>query len=329
MITNNYYLIADIGGTNSNFELIEIIKKKNSKKKTSKKLWKENYKTNEIENFIDFINKLLNKFIEEKKILVENAILAVAGLIENGEVKFSNHKLKINQKELIKKTALKKVELINDFYALAHSIFKLKKEGIKEIKIIKKQNSKRKLIVGPGTGLGVAFITKKEEVIETEGGHLKFPIINKEELKLIEFLKKKRNLELISFEEILSGRGLENLYQYLIKTNKKYINLPKKLTAKEISKSKSKNLASKETFALFYKYLGRFLKNISLLFLTDEIYLAGGIIQKNIIFQKKEFLKEFQNNPKFKEYLNSISIKIIKDYNSSILGIKSYIERKE
>ena len=71
-------------------------------------------------------------------------------------------------------------------------------------------------IVGPGTGLGVAALLRKEdhyEVIETEGGHIDFaPLDNLEDLMLTQLRKSFRR---VSVERIASGRGLWNVYEAL------------------------------------------------------------------------------------------------------------------
>lgn len=327
MITNNNYLLADIGGTNSNFIIYD--------KFNNKIISKYNFKTNKIENFNEFISKLISKIIDEEKILIENCVLAVAGKINNRkkEVKLTNQNLIINSKEILNSTPIKKIDLINDFSAIAYSILdqnKIKIKEINKIKIekIKKLNSKNSnkykniLILGAGTGLGVSFIKlnkneKKIKIKETELGHLEFDPIENQEKELEIFIKNKLKIKKIQYENILSGNGLELIYQFISKNKNK-------ISAKEISKQKNKNEFAKKTFEIFYKIKLEFIKKLFLHFKYEEIYLAGGIIQNNLLFSNN-ILSEKINSDIFFE---KIQMNIIKNYDCSIDGLINYINLK-
>lgn len=318
MYTNSYYLIADIGGTNSNFALINLDEKE------KKIIFKKKILTKEIINIIETINKISSKIIEEQKILIENLCIGAAGISINEKIKLTNSNLEINKKEILEKTSIKNIRIINDFTALAYSIETLNKD---KIKILNNKNTgDKKLIIGAGTGLGTSFKLNKNCILESEAGHIEIPCECDEEYKLVKYLQKKLKKTIIEYEDILSGNGIEEIYKFLIFEKKEYKKYIKNLSAKDISKNKKTNLAAKRTFKIFYSYYAKFAKEMSLIFLPDEIYLAGGIVEKNLIFSKQEFLEKFTGNENFKEYLENISIKIIKDYDSSLEGLINYIK---
>lgn len=319
MITNDVFLIGDIGGTHSNFEVIEF---KDGRFFT---IYKKNIETLSIKNFVKEINIILSEIVSKNRVIVENCVLACAGFISNGKVKLTNSDIIIDSDKLIENTSLKKIDLINDLIAISYSISTLKEDNFK--RIVDKQKGGKKIVIGVGTGFNISYIDSFE-IISSEVGHTIFTISDRFDFKLVTYLKKRLGKQRIEVEDILSGRGLENIYKYLFFARKKK-NLPSNLTADEISKSKSKNIIAKETLDLFYIYLSRIARDLSLIFLPDEVYFAGGVIQRNIFFNKSKFKNEFYNDENFSSYLKNISLTIVKDYSSSIEGIKNYITKNK
>ncbi len=315
MLTNDVFLIGDIGGTHTNFEVIQF------KDGFFNTIYKKELETQKIKNFTAEINIILNKIVTTNRVVVENCVLSCAGLISNGNVKLSNSNLIIDSDEIQENTSIKKIDLINDLISIAYSISSLKEDNFK--KINDGQKGSKKIVIGVGTGFNISYIDSFE-IIPSEIGHASFATLDEKDFELVKFLKKILKKDSIEVEDIISGRGIENLYKFLSFT-KKQKDLPKTLTAYEISTQKNKNKLAKETLNLFYFYLARITRNIALIFLPDEIYFAGGVIENNIVFSKKDFLTQFSNHKKFSSYLKKISISIIKDYSCSMDGLKNYI----
>ena len=308
----SYYLGADIGGTNSNLCLIEIFSD------NFKILYSRNFETKKYDNIIDIINLFNSEIVNKYRILIISGVLAIAGQIEEDKIETPNVELKIDKKEIKAKTSLKHLEIINDFTAISYSVEKLEENQLKNINKSKSKNSSLPvLIIGAGTGLGKSIILQnKNIVLKSEGGHCDFAPQNKEEFELIEFIKKHNKIKTVEIEDLVSGKGIENIYYFLSK---------KHMSAKEISENKKKDKNCKKTFELFYIFYARACKNFALDIMTNEIYLAGGIITKNISFSKKVFMSEFTNSQNYQSYLKNISINIITDYNSSLIGLGNYI----
>jgi glucokinase len=253
------------------------------------------------------------------------AIFEIAAPIEGNKVKLINSKLVIDSNLIKKKTSLKEIVLMNDLMAISYSIMFLKSSQLKIINKGKKRKDKNVLIVAPGTGLGKSVLVynglgKDYVHLSSEGGHQDFPIFNQDEFELVNFIRKKLNINIIKYEDLVSGRGVEFIYEFLSN---------KKLNADEISKLKKQDKFAKETFNLFYKFLARFLKNSSIdLLSTGGIYLAGGVVQKNCVFSKKIFMDEFTNSHVFSKMLKDISISIVKVRDVNIIGIGNYILRQ-
>jgi glucokinase len=209
---------------------------------------------------------------------------------------------------------------MNDFEAIGYGINLLKKKDFLIInkKISNKIKNQTKAVIGAGTGLGKAILNYDEcfncyVPIASEGGHADFPVYDLEELKLINFIKKIKKINQVSWEDLLSGKGLESIYFYL-KKNKK--------SAEEISKHRKTDKTYKKTFELFTRFYARAVKNFTLETLAlGGVYIAGGIAAKNSdIFKSQTFLKEYKNNYKLKNVLVNIPVYVILNQNIGLYG---------
>ena len=82
-----------------------------------------------------------------------------------------------------------------------------------------KKSEGNKGLISAGTGLGEAMIIfdgKKEIPFACEGGHVDFAPRDEREDHLLWFLRKKFGH--VSYERIISGPGLYNIYQFIVET---------------------------------------------------------------------------------------------------------------
>jgi len=156
----------------------------------------------------------------------DEAVLGCAGIIENGGTycNFTNIGLEISTDELEKMGV--HAELINDFFANAQQIPYLKDEEKTEIPHIYKQSnpkpndSRTMVVLGPGSGLGVAPVywdaDKGYHPQPSEGGHKAWSPRNELEWNLYSYLKSEltegRDPDV---EMVASGRGLTNIVNFL------------------------------------------------------------------------------------------------------------------
>jgi glucokinase len=314
-------LCGDVGGTNTNFGIAGF---KNGFPKII-------FKSSEITTSVSDFSELLDDFLEKGKTMELSptiACFAVAGPVDNvGEyyrVKMSNTDLILDSKEIIDKTNLEKVLIINDFEAISYAINVIKKEDLITLNEGKPVKNGVCAILGAGTGLGKNILYYHERLdtytpIPSEGGRADLPLLTEDELRLAEYIRKLRNIKgPICYEDVISGIGLENLYAFLQST--RYQFEPKSLTAIQISESKSKNMCSKETFEWFIRIYARASRNFALDVLArGGVYIAGGIAAKNID-SFNNFFDEFVNNEVYHELLKDIPVHLITNYDISLIG---------
>jgi len=307
-----YYILSDIGGTHSTFSLVEFEKGK------IKEVFRHIFLTKEYQHFEEVLD-LFIEMIKNYEILNFNLIIAAAGQLKDSIIKLTNSSFIINKKELLKNPMINNMELMNDFRAISYSTFDIDKNNLIELNKGESYGNKT-LIVGAGTGLGVSRIENRE-VIDSEEGHNVFLPRGEIEKELNSFLRKKLNKEKLEYENVLSGRGLENIYSFFSN---------EQLNAGEISSSKDSNENSKKTFELFFKLYAKFIRELAIEHMVQKnIYIAGGVIEKNLNFSHKDFIREFTNSENHKDFLKRIPIYIIKNYDISIKGLENYIKIKD
>lgn len=326
----SYFILAgDIGGTNTNLGLFGI------KKYFPYLLLSLHFKSSELKGLHEAVNEAFNFVETEYSIMVTKACFAVAGVLSPNKyfADITNAKWDVDKKELMKKTKLKQIILLNDFEAIGYGINMLKKRDIALIKKSKKIPKAPIVVIGAGTGLGkttLAYSENKKSYVplSSEAGHTDFPVQNGEELELVNFIKEHKRIKgSVPYEQVLSGQGLENIYLFLRKNRK---DIPTKYTkeidgsrdkAELISKYKDVDVTCRRVFGIFQAAYARFAKNFALDSMAiGGVYIAGGIAPKNKDIFNKKFIEAFEDNYMLAGVLKKIPVYLILNYNVGLLG---------
>jgi glucokinase len=131
-------------------------------------------KTFEVARFPTF-QEFLRTFLDDhcSGISFTDALLALAGPIDHGRCTLTNSLWMIDPPEL-KESLGFDVQLVNDFQAVAYSLPSLASSDLEKIGSGKAEEGAPKVVLGPGSGLGVACLIEHAEtplIITSEGGH--------------------------------------------------------------------------------------------------------------------------------------------------------------
>lgn len=276
-----FILAADVGGTNTRFAVVGIGSSVGI-------LLSHSFKTKWI-HFYTKVSEIVEKIRKTYGIELKDISIGASGIVKNNSVNLTNIKRKISVDGILKETPIKNVLLMNDFETAGYGINAIDKG--KDVK----------LLIGPGTGLGKAVLVWNNGYfpLPSEGGHAEL-VYHKEEKKLVSFIKKKRKKEFLEWEDVLSGRGVEDINEFL---TKKKIRAPK--------------VIDKAVFELFSKYFARCCRNFALEVSCSKIYVIGGVAQHHPEILKGVFRKEFEKGT-FRSYLKSVKVELIKD---ELLGL--------
>ncbi len=285
----NYVIGADIGGTNTNIGFFGI------SERDVILVISYYYKTQELNNIEDAVNDAVSRALQ-KGIRADSACFAVAGPItpERKEAQMTNAKIKIVAKDVLRNTKLKSVLLLNDFEAIGYGVNILESKEAVKINNTKETNKGQKAILGAGTDLGKVILFYDEKFkayipISSEGGHADIVALNKEELKLVDYVAKLRNSKNPRWGHILSGKGIEHIYSFLKDkySDNKYSKEIHSAQNKAVLISKYKNIDKRceETFRIFAKFYARAARNFAL-----ETLSFGGIPRIKIFLIKSSWM---------------------------------------
>jgi glucokinase len=316
-------LIADIGGTNIRLALAD-------------KSFKENYK--DIETYqcakFDSLADVLALYIESKQLngFVINACLAIACPVDNDLISMTNLPWQFSQTDLKAQLKLNNLTLINDYTAIAMAIPLLNNEQKVKIGGGEMVENNPISVCGPGTGLGVANLVpvsiagiNQWHCIGGEGGHVDFAPVDEQESNVLRYLSiiKKR----VSYEQLLSGYGIEQIYQALV--NKENGEQSTTLTAQEISKQAIDNSCPicHETLLIFCRSLGSFAGNLALIMNSlGGVYIAGGIVPRFIDFLKaSQFRERFESKGRLSHITLQTPTYVITEQQPGLLGAAAYL----
>ena len=267
------------------------------------------------ENYFSF-EEVVFQFLQGKE-KVKYAVIGACGPIKNAVCKLTNLPWVLDRKKIEERCVLGKVFLINDLELEGWGLSSLNEEDVLVIQKGKQSDSNVRAILSVGTGLGEGIVLE-DRVIATEGGHADFAASTKTEIAFLEWMQEKMGH--VSFEMVLSGRGIENIYEFFSKERNR--------TAEQIFLSGEKS--TKDAISFFLQTLGKEAGNFALKTLCyGGIYLSGGILKKNLLLiQRGEVIEGFKEKGRFKSMLNEIPIYLIKGDKSLYFGGWNYLKKE-
>lgn len=315
----SHALIADLGGTNARFALVPI----------------HQYEPLEVrvlpcENYDNFFDAAAD-YIENCSIgmdKIDAIVLAIAGPVNQPVIQFSNNPWKFTRDEVQSYFGDNKaVALLNDFDAVGHCLEILKPEDMVVIGESSAVDPKGACwVVGAGTGLGISCVVPQDNgpniVLPGEGGHVDLSACNDVEDDILKFLRTRHKR--VSAERVLSGMGLENIYEALALRE----GVEKRLTAPEIGEALKlgNDPIAIATLEQFFVFLGRVIGDLVLSVESrGGVYIAGGIVPrylKDIL--KSGFRDAMQDKGRMKEFVSPIPTFVVMSEYPGLMGCACY-----
>ncbi len=293
-------LIADIGGTNSRFAVL-------NEDGTLTDLL-----TFPIAEGSDFAAEVAERVIPAFASRPRSALLALAGLIDGERVKIVNGGWYVEPRRLQTVIGLDEVVLINDFEALALALPALQDNDLVRIGGGRFAQEETKLVIGPGTGLGIAALIPAGDrwlPVATEGGHMDFGPAHPREFEIWPFLSPTGAR--VQVETVLSGRGIENLYRAIVTVEGAK---PEPFKAAEVvTRAEAGDVAASEALDIFAACLGRLAGDMVLLYLSrGGVFVAGGIPPRIVDrFTNGIFRSAFVDKAPFHDALEAVGTTLV------------------
>ncbi len=161
------------------------------------------------------LEEILDRFVDSaSRRALRAACFAVAGPVIDGRSKATNLPWELDEERLAERLG-SRVRLVNDLEGAGHGLSCLGQDQVEVLQAGVKRRGSVALIAA-GTGLGEGFIVQTpdgDHVIASEGGHADFAPRTELETALLGYLR--RECGHVSYERVLSGPGLHNIYRSL------------------------------------------------------------------------------------------------------------------
>ena len=309
--------VADVGGTNIRLALVE------------------NGRISKIEKYLcaDF-DSIADAILHFQNITINGtfaaACIAIACPVNDDLVKMTNHTWAFSKTALKETLGLSSLFVINDFTAVAHSLPTLNHNQVIQIGSGRAKENGNIAVFGPGTGLGVEHLTYTSsgwQTLDGEGGHVDFAPTDDTDIIVWQYLQKRFGRA--SAEEVLSGRGIVNIYTALCLHNglEHTLTTPSDVTKAGLDGSDNMALQAIEQFC---KVMGSFAGNLALNLCTrGGIFIGGGVTSHlGEFFINSEFRKRFEAKGDFADYVKNIPTYIINEPDHGLLGALAFLTQQ-
>ena len=281
--------------------------------------------------------EILRQFLDDSgQTRVDAACFGVAGAILDGRVHTTNLPWTIEQAHLADLLQCKSTFLLNDLEASAYAMPHL---PLDELHILNPGVSRidrgHVAVIAAGTGLGEAFLVwngDDYQPLASEGGHADFAPQSEEEDDLLRYLRVKFNGH-VSYERVLSGPGLFNIYSFLRDTGqadepdwlKAEFDEPDADPSRIVSEvgldNRDANCAG--ALRMFASIYGAEAGNLALKsYAVGGVFIAGGIAPKIIkaLTEDDAFLRGFWSKGRYLHWMKNLPVNVALNAKAPLQG---------
>ncbi len=260
---------------------------------------------------------------------LQAACFAVAGPVIDGRCKTTNLPWELDETQL--GAALHtRVKLVNDLEGAAYGLLSIGPDELEVLQPAVKRQGNVALIAA-GTGLGEAVLVRvgeRHQVIASEGGHADFAPRGDLEMALLGYLRKEYGH--VSYERLLSGPGLHNIYRFLRDSGYAVEStwLKERMATGDPSAVISEAALSvgdplcAATLDLFVSIYGAEAGNLALKSLAlGGVFVAGGIAPKILPkLRNGSFVNAFSDKGRLAGLMRSLEVSVVLNPRVALIG---------
>jgi glucokinase len=304
-------LVADVGGTNARFAIMATPGAALSAP--------VHVRTGDYPGLAEAIEAALPKLPARPR----SVIACGAGPIVDGKLKLTNAAWHIDGREVASYLKLEGGLLLNDFEAQALSLPAISADWTRQIGPLAHGADGPHVILGPGTGLGVAALIEasgKHTPVSSEICHMGFGPATDEEWAIWPHLERAHGR--ITTESVTNGSGLLRVYRarLLAKGAKPIHNDPAAVTAAALA---NHNGEEAEGVRLYWRIFGRLAGDIAIAFVArGGVTLAGGVLPRIVdLLDEAAFRKAFEDKAPVDALARAIPTRLVMKADSVLAGM--------
>jgi len=313
-------LAGDIGGTKT---LLEIGKLTDGH-------WKPVHSTRFAAADYPDLDTMLRQFLLEYAARpvaqggISRACLGVAGPVTNNRAQLTNLPWVIDGAAISASLGIPAVRIVNDFAAAASGTALLDQSGLAVLQTGEPLDQAPRLVIGAGTGLGVAYMVWNDgdyQVLSGEGGHAGFSPATLEQDELWRDLFSRQGR--VIAEDVVSGPGLTRIHDHILRQQGETATgagaLPADIVHGALVSGDERCLRALD---LFIECYGGVVRNHALAILArGGVYIAGGIAPKILSrLVKGGFLAAFNAEGAHVATLRKIPVSVVTNERLGLLG---------
>jgi glucokinase len=250
----------------------------------------------------------------------DSGVFAVAAPITGETINMVNIDWQFSITDLRDALGLGQLRVLNDFEALAYALPVLASEQMVKVGGGEILDGKPKVVLGPGTGLGVAVLAPIAggwQAISGEGGHVTLAASNDREASLLGLARARFGH--CSAERLISGPGLSLIHSLLHKTEPLE---PARISALAIAEDPQ----AMDTFEVFFQLLSTVASDLAVtLGSFGGVYLGGGIVCRHLKrVSQSGFRQRFEAKGRYLDYLKRIPTFVIVEDQPTLIGLAAY-----
>lgn len=256
---------------------------------------------------------------------VDEGVFAVATPVLGDVIAFTNSPWRFTVSEARERLNLRKLSVINDFVAQACAVQRLQAADFRQLKPGTAVPGRPRVVIGPGTGLGVAFLLwegERARVLPSEAGHSSFSPQDERQAKILAGLW--REFGHVSTERLLSGPGLLRLANGLaeLEGREERFSAPP-----EVSQQAAGGCTlCLEAVRMFSSILGAAAGDLVLTLLADGgVYVTGGLCRNlRPLLDLEALVQGFTIKGRFADYLGRVPVEQVMRPHTGLLGAALY-----
>lgn len=315
-------LVGDVGGTNVRLALVDGGEELRIRRKRV-------YDTDAHDGLAPVVARYRRELPEDRGEL-DRAAFGVACPVVDGTCRLPNADWELREDGLAEAVGVSRVLLINDFDAVCHALPHLKEGDTVPLREGVDRPSAPLAVVGAGTGLGHGFVTREGgyRVHSSEGGHADFAPRDELECELQGYLRDR--YDHASWERVVSGPGLVDLYRFLITSGREEALVATREAMEEDDPAavvserarSGEDPACQRALELFVSLYGAMAGNFVLCVQAfGGLYVAGGIAPR-ILERLRDgpFVESFLARGRLAAVMEDVPVRVIVEKDVGLLG---------
>lgn len=316
-------LVGDIGGTNARFALYECVGCGRGDGALTARM---TIAARDYQQFHDAVGAFLTRAGADVSML-GGASLALACPLGEEEFRFTNSPWRFTRRDLDQRLGLRNLTLLNDFEALAIRVPAMSSAELLTLREGSAETGFPKVVLGPGTGLGVAGLVPimaggetRWQAVPGEGGHMAFAPVDEFEADLLQHLRKVHSR--VSVERLVCGDGLVAIHSFLGgHANNAVLS---GTSAAQITQGALTGVdpLAREAVMRFLAMLGSFAGDCAMLYSARSgVYLAGGILPRlRPLLADSPLLARFDAKGRMSPWVSRIPVYLVADDAAALRG---------